>query len=83
MGIPPFHASTAEGIFENILDSKLDWPVVPDEVDEDGLDLIKRFLDPNPATRLGSQGAEEIRSHPFFAGKLEMCSCDHHASLSL
>ncbi|KAJ8902485.1 hypothetical protein NDN08_006889 [Rhodosorus marinus] len=68
MGIPPFHASTAENIFENILDGKIDWPVVPDEVDEDGLDLIKGFLDPNPATRLGSKGAEEIRSHPFFAG---------------
>mmetsp|Transcript_23858 Transcript_23858/g.34294 ORF Transcript_23858/g.34294 Transcript_23858/m.34294 type:complete len:179 (+) Transcript_23858:1253-1789(+) len=68
MGIPPFHASTTENIFENVLDGKIDWPVVPDEVDEDGLDLLKRLLDPNPATRLGFKGAEEIRSHPFFAG---------------
>lgn len=35
----------------------------------DAQDLIKRFLDPNPATRLGSRGLDEIKNHSFFRGK--------------
>lgn len=29
-------------------------------------DLIKKLMDPNPLTRLGVNGVEEIQSHPFF-----------------
>lgn len=68
MGIPPFHDSTPENIFENILNGAVEWPVVPDEMSEEGVDLLKRLLDPNPDTRIGSQGTAEIRNHPFFEG---------------
>ena len=30
--------------------------------------LIKRCLDPNQTTRLGANGAHEVKKHPFFAG---------------
>ena len=29
-------------------------------------DLVKKLLDPNPLTRLGHNGFEEIKSHPYF-----------------
>ena len=31
-------------------------------------DIIKKLLDPNPTTRLGAGGVEEIKNHPFFEG---------------
>mmetsp|Transcript_1178 Transcript_1178/g.3644 ORF Transcript_1178/g.3644 Transcript_1178/m.3644 type:complete len:1041 (-) Transcript_1178:417-3539(-) len=68
MGIPPFHDSTPENIFENILNGAIEWPVVPDEMSEEGVHLLMRLLDPNPATRLGARGAKEVREHSFFAG---------------
>ncbi len=40
-----------------------------DGISKDAQNLIDRFLDPNPKTRLGSKGINEIKSHPFFKGK--------------
>jgi hypothetical protein len=34
--------------------------------------LILRFLDPNPRTRLGSRGIQEIKDHPFFKGRMNL-----------
>lgn len=44
-----------------------------DNFKEDGIsinakNLIDRFLDPNPKTRLGSKGINQIKNHPFFKG---------------
>lgn len=41
---------------------------IPEEMSPEAYDLINRFLDDNPHTRLGSQGSEEIKNHPFFNG---------------
>ncbi|KAH7160180.1 hypothetical protein B0J13DRAFT_581205 [Dactylonectria estremocensis] len=74
-GIPPFHASEAEQVFENILARKIQWP---DEnecepVSEEAKDLINKLLCMEPPHRLGSNlddkfssGGEEIRNHPWF-----------------
>ena len=43
------------------------WPAVPEEMSEEAYDLINRLLEPNPSERLGANGVEEIKSHPFFA----------------
>ncbi|KAA8495763.1 putative serine/threonine protein kinase IRE [Porphyridium purpureum] len=67
MGIPPFHDSNPDMIFENILQLKIEWPAVPSEMSEEALDLAKRLLDPNPRTRLGANGAGEVKQHAFFA----------------
>jgi len=41
-------------------------PYFPNWMDQNTRDIINRFLDKNPETRL--QKPEEIRSHPFFQG---------------
>jgi serine/threonine-protein kinase RIM15 len=75
-GYPPFHASEAEQVFENILARRITWP--PDDEDmvsPDAKDLINRLLCVGPQQRLGNNsedkfasGGEEIRNHPWFAG---------------
>jgi len=69
MGIPPFHDASPERIFENILDGSMEFPIAPDEMSYEALDLLQRLLEPDPGKRLGSKGgAEEVKAHPFFAG---------------
>jgi len=40
----------------------------PPHVTEVCRDLIKKLLEKDPLKRLGSRGAQEIKSHPFFEG---------------
>ncbi|KAK0632581.1 hypothetical protein B0T14DRAFT_415221 [Immersiella caudata] len=75
-GIPPFHASEAEQVFENILARRIHWPdPSEDEVSPEAKDLINKLLCSDSRQRLGSNreekfqsGGEEIRSHPWFNG---------------
>ncbi|KAK6842109.1 AGC protein kinase [Apiospora arundinis] len=75
-GIPPFHATEAEHVFENILARKIMWPDEADfDVSPEAKDLINKLLCMDPRQRLGSNrdekfasGGEEIRSHPWFEG---------------
>lgn len=75
-GIPPFHASEPEQVFENILARKLHWPSEDeDEVSPEAKDLINKLLCVDPRERLGcnkdekfASGGEEIRNHPWFEG---------------
>ncbi|KAI5808119.1 serine/threonine-protein kinase RIM15 [Peziza echinospora] len=69
-GYPPFHADLPENVFENILARRIDWP--PEEDDEEPLcsaeakDLINRLMCTDPAQRLGANGADEVKKHPWF-----------------
>lgn len=70
-GYPPFHAKTPDQVFENILKGKIDWPdLSPQEelkfCSAEAKDLIQKLLNMNPEERLGSNGAEEIKTHPYF-----------------
>lgn len=73
-GIPPFHASEADKVFENILAHRIHWPdASEDEVSPEAKDLINKLLCSDPQQRLGSNreekyrsGGEEIRNHPWF-----------------
>ncbi|KAI1409747.1 hypothetical protein F5Y13DRAFT_203159 [Hypoxylon sp. FL1857] len=75
-GYPPFHASEAEQVFENILARKIMWPDDPDDgVSPEAKDLINKLLCIDPQQRLGANredkyasGGEEIRNHPWFDG---------------
>ncbi|KAJ6788260.1 hypothetical protein PWT90_02397 [Aphanocladium album] len=76
-GIPPFHASEAEQVFDNILNRRIQWPdeSVLEMVSEEAKDLINKLLCIDPLQRLGSNreekyasGGDEIRHHPFFTG---------------
>ncbi|KAL1841377.1 hypothetical protein VTJ49DRAFT_7107 [Mycothermus thermophilus] len=74
-GIPPFHASEVDKVFENILARRIQWPDEDeDEVSPEAKDLINKLLCMDPQERLGANrdekfqsGGEEIRNHPWFA----------------
>ncbi|KAF2968967.1 hypothetical protein GQX73_g4636 [Xylaria multiplex] len=74
-GFPPFHASEAEQVFENILARRIEWPDEEDViVSPEAKDLINKLLCVDPQQRLGknledkfASGGEEIRNHPWFA----------------
>jgi serine/threonine protein kinase len=42
------------------------WPDIPEEMSPEAQDLIDRLLTTEPSERLGANGADEIKSHPFF-----------------
>jgi serine/threonine protein kinase len=46
----------------------IQWPEDPEEIPPDARNLIERLLESDPQKRLGTQGAEEIKKHPFFNG---------------
>ncbi|KAE8786962.1 putative serine/threonine protein kinase IREH1 [Hordeum vulgare] len=66
VGIPPFNAEHPQTIFDNILNRKIPWPHVPEEMSFEARDLIDKFLTEDPHQRLGSDGASEVKQHPFF-----------------
>ncbi|KAL0380279.1 UNVERIFIED_CONTAM: putative serine/threonine protein kinase IREH1 [Sesamum angustifolium] len=66
VGIPPFNAEHPQKIFDNILNRKIPWPRVPDEMSLESHDLIDRLLTEDPNQRLGAGGASEVKQHPFF-----------------
>ncbi|KAJ3335441.1 hypothetical protein HDU93_005485 [Gonapodya sp. JEL0774] len=65
-GFPPFHSSTPDQVFENILSRNL---VIPeDEISPEAQDFIERLLCSESSKRLGSGGADEVKRHPWFEG---------------
>lgn len=72
VGIPPFTGDTPEEIFENILNNRRDTELEvgneEEQVSPEAADLIEKLLNKNPEKRLGKEGAEEVKAHPFFKG---------------
>lgn len=71
-GYPPFHAQTADQVLQNICKGEIDWPGPEVEAELDycppeAKDLISQLLVADPDARLGSNGAEAIKNHPFLA----------------
>ncbi|XP_038679848.1 probable serine/threonine protein kinase IREH1 isoform X2 [Tripterygium wilfordii] len=76
VGIPPFNAEHPQQIFDNILNRKVPWPRVPEEMSGEAQDLIDRLLTEDPHQRLGAGGASEdntikafmiqVKEHVFF-----------------
>ncbi|KAF9076814.1 hypothetical protein BDP27DRAFT_1283599 [Rhodocollybia butyracea] len=67
-GIPPFHDETPEKVFENILSGQIEWHEDWVDFSEEARDFMERLLVTDPSARLGANGAEEVKAHPFFAG---------------
>lgn len=67
-GLPPFHAETPEKVFEKILSGHIDWHEDYVEASADALDFMQRLMTVDSLKRLGANGAEEVKSHSFFAG---------------
>ncbi|KAJ7178986.1 hypothetical protein C8R46DRAFT_1072093 [Mycena filopes] len=67
-GIPPFHAETPERVFENILSNQIEWHDEWVDFSPEARDFMSRLMTLDPATRLGVNGADEVKAHPFFDG---------------
>ncbi|KAK9080298.1 hypothetical protein SSX86_000056 [Deinandra increscens subsp. villosa] len=67
-GTPPFNSDHPERIFYNILNVKIPWPSIPNEMSYEAQDMINRFLIHDPNQRLGVHGSSEVKAHPFFKG---------------
>ena len=76
IGTPPFNAASAEDVFANILQRRLEWPVasLEEEEEEEGISeeaklLIESLLVLDPKKRLGTRGGvSEVKRHSFFNG---------------
>ncbi|KAF2072376.1 hypothetical protein CYY_006321 [Polysphondylium violaceum] len=64
-GVAPFSAPSVQETFQNILKRNMTWP---DDISPEAKDIIDKLLSLDPKSRLGYNGAQEVKSHPFFAG---------------
>lgn len=65
-GIPPFHADTPDKVFENILSRRIDWHEDVVQISPEARDFMEKLMTLDPQKRLGYNGAEEVKAHPFF-----------------
>lgn len=65
-GHPPFFDREPQKIYEKIVIGKFD---IPDDIEPEANELIRRLLDVNPESRLGaSRGALEVKEMNWFKG---------------
>ena len=62
-GLPPFYDQNTNAMYKKILSDPIIFPPTVSPIAED---LLRKLLNRNPAERLGSQGAQQIKEHPFF-----------------
>lgn len=62
-GLPPYYDEDVPKMYKKILQEPLRFP---DGFDRDAKDLLIGLLSRDPKRRLGYNGAEEIKRHPFF-----------------
>ncbi|KAF9955677.1 hypothetical protein BGZ72_003500 [Mortierella alpina] len=65
-GYPPFHGERPEQVFENILSRDIDWHESELEITPEARDFMEQLLCVDTEKRLGANGAEEVKNHPFF-----------------
>ncbi|KAF8476680.1 AGC/Akt protein kinase [Russula ochroleuca] len=63
VGLPPFYDEITDKMYEKILRDPL---LFPDEVSPPARTILTGLLTRDPAQRLGVNGADEIKRHPFF-----------------
>ncbi|KAF9465409.1 kinase-like domain-containing protein [Collybia nuda] len=63
-GLPPFYDENVNAMYQRILTDPLNFP--PDMPSE-ARSVMTGLLQRDPARRLGANGGEEIKRHPFFA----------------
>lgn len=62
-GLPPFYDKNVNTMYQRILSDPL---IFPDYIPEDAKSIMTGLLNRDPSRRLGVNGAEEIKRHPFF-----------------
>jgi len=63
VGAPPFHAASEYLVFLRIMDMDLKFPP---GIDPLAKDLIQKIVVKDPDARLGAQGVDAWRQHPYF-----------------
>eukprot|EP00808_Paulinella_micropora_P027382 g21430.t1 len=63
VGIPPFYSQDVGTMFGNISEATLRFPSF---MSADCKDLISQLLIRDPRKRLGANGVEEVKAHPFW-----------------
>lgn len=63
-GLPPYYDEDVPKMYKKILQEPLRFP---DGFDREAKDLLIGLLSRDPKRRLGYNGAEEIKNHPFFS----------------
>ena len=67
-GLPPFYDEVTDKMYQKILQDPL---VFGPEIGEQARSILTGLLNRDPSKRLGTNGAEEIRKHPFFADHID------------
>ena len=69
VGALPFSGDTVDILFKNIVNGNVEYPDIDEEDWPPAVDdFVRKLLDPNPKTRLGSGSIDEIKNHEFFKG---------------
>lgn len=70
-GSLPFNDDSADKVFKKILKKDLKWPAIGTEdgqITPEAFDFMNKLMELDPKKRLGANGIDEIKKHPFFAG---------------
>ena len=68
IGYPPFFSESSTETCKKILDWRNTLNIRPEaNISKEAEDILRRLIN-DPETRLGGNGAEEIKNHPFFKG---------------
>ena len=63
-GLPPFYDENVNTMYQRILSDPLQFPA---DISPEAKSVMTGLLQRDPARRLGANGGEEIKRHPFFA----------------
>lgn len=64
-GLPPFYDENTNEMYKKILQQPLTFP---NDMSQLACDLLSKLLNRDPTQRLGNNGSDEIKTHPFFGG---------------
>lgn len=67
-GLPPFYDENTNEMYRKILSDPLRFP---EEVGSEARSLLTQLLNRDPSKRLGVNGAQEIKNHPFFSRHID------------
>ena len=63
-GLPPFYDENVNTMYQRIL---MDPLIFPHDISGEAKSVMTGLLQRDPTRRLGANGGEEIKRHPFFA----------------
>jgi serine/threonine protein kinase len=67
-GLPPFYDENTNEMYRKILQDPLRFP---DDMGSEARSILTLLLNRDPSRRLGVNGAQDIKNHPFFARHID------------